>query len=70
MLPYVPGLIIIVMIVAVGVLIFVDQKQNYTGNIILDSESDSPLTNFISVLIAIIVILLIYNTYVWFTSTF
>ncbi len=70
MLPYVPGLIIIVMIVAVGVLIFVDQKQNYTGNIILDSESDSPLTSFISVLIAIIVILLIYNTYVWFTSTF
>jgi len=70
MLPYVPGLIIIVMIVAVGVLIFVDQKQNYTGNIILDGESDSPLTNFISVLIAIIVILLIYNTYVWFTSTF
>lgn len=70
MLPYVPGLIIIVMIVAVGVLIFVDQKQNYTGNIILDSESDSPLMSFISVLIAIIVILLIYNTYVWFTSTF
>lgn len=70
MLPYVPGLIIIVMIVAVGVLIFVDQKQNYTGNIILDSESDSPLTSFISVLIAIIVILLIYNTCVWFTSTF
>lgn len=70
MLPYVPGLIIIVMIVAVGVLIFVDQKQNYTGNIILDSESDSPLTSFISVLIAIIVILLIYNTYVWFNSTF
>ncbi len=70
MLPYVPVPIIIVMIIVVGILIFVDQKQNYTGNTILDCESDSPLTSFISVLISIIVILLMYNAYVWFTSTF
>ena len=70
MLPYVPVPIIIAMIIVVGLLIFVDQKQNYTGNIILDSEGDSPLTSFISVLISIIVIVLIYNAYVWFASAF
>lgn len=70
MLSYVPVSIIIVMIIVVGVLIFVDQKQNYTGNTILDSDGDSPLTSFISVLISIILIAILYNAFVWVTNAF